>query len=110
MQKRTGDDVWKNLYEFPLIEDDRLLEANELFLHEDFRNITTGISSEITIKSLSQPVKHVLTHQQIFAQFFLIEISELNERISQFEETEITGIEKYPVSRLMDLFIKNHLG
>lgn len=110
LQKRTGDDVWKNLYEFPLIEDDRLLEANELFLHEDFRNITTGISSEITIKSLSQPVKHVLTHQQIFAQFFLIEITELNERISQFEETEITGIEKYPVSRLMDLFIKNHLG
>ena len=110
LQKRTGDDVWKNLYEFPLIEDDKLLEVNELFHHEDFRKITKGIASEILIKPLSQPVRHVLTHQQIFAQFFLIEITELNERISQFEETKITGIEKYPVSRLMDLFIKNHLG
>ena len=110
LQKRTGDDVWKNLYEFPLIEDERLLEANELFLHEDFKKITKDIASEITIKSISQPVKHVLTHQQIFAQFFLIEITELNERINQFEETEITAIDKYPVSRLMDLFIKNHLG
>ncbi|MPM96746.1 hypothetical protein SDC9_143911 [bioreactor metagenome] len=52
----------------------------------------------------------MLTHQQIFAQFFMIEIKEKNEFISQLEETEITAIDKYPVSRLMDLFIKNHLG
>lgn len=110
LQKRTRDDVWKNLYEFPLIEDDRLLEANELFHHEDFREIIKGIATEILIKPLSQPIRHVLTHQQIFAQFILIEITEKNEIISKFEETEITGIEKYPVSRLMDLFIKNHLG
>jgi A/G-specific adenine glycosylase len=110
LQKRTGEDVWKNLYEFPLIEDDRVLEVNELFLHDEFRKIIKDISSEVTIKPLSQPVKHVLTHQQIFAQFFLIEIKEKNEFISQLEETEITAIDKYPVSRLMDLFIKNHLS
>lgn len=110
LQKRTGDDVWKNLYEFPLIEDDRLLEINELFHHENFKKITIDIASEITIKLLSQPVKHVLTHQQIFAQFFLIEIKEKNEIINKLEETEITTVDKYPVSRLMDLFIKNHLS
>ncbi|MEA4937702.1 MAG: A/G-specific adenine glycosylase [Paludibacter sp.] len=110
LQKRTGDDVWKNLYEFPLIEEDRVLEVNELFQHEDFKKITKDIVSEITIKPLSLPVKHMLTHQQIFAQFFMIEIKEKNEFISQLEETEITAIDKYPVSRLMDLFIKNHLG
>lgn len=110
LQKRTGDDVWKNLYEFPLIEDNRLLNVSELIHHEDFLKIIKGIASDITIKPLSQPVKHVLTHQQIFAQFFLIAIKEKNEIISKLEETEITAIDKYPVSRLMDMFIKNHLG
>jgi len=110
LQKRTGEDVWKNLYEFPLIEDVRLLEVNELFCHENFRKLTAGILSDITIRPLSQPVKHILTHQQIFAQFFMVEIAESNDTIRSFEETEITGIEKYPVSRLMELFIKNHLG
>jgi A/G-specific adenine glycosylase len=110
LQKRTGEDVWKNLYEFPLIEDNRLLEVNELFLHEKFKKLTAGITSDIIVKPLSQPVKHVLTHQQIFAQFFMVEIAALNDTIRSFEETAITDIEKYPVSRLMDLFIKNHLG
>jgi A/G-specific adenine glycosylase len=110
LQKRTGEDVWKNLYEFPLIEDNMLLEVNELLQHEKFRKLTAGIQSDIAIKPLSQPVKHVLTHQQIFAQFFLVEIAEINETIGNFERTEISNIEKYPVSRLMELFIINHLG
>ena len=110
LQKRTGNDVWKNLYEFPLIESDRLLDVHDVFQHENFQEITSGVDSNISIKPLSQPIKHVLTHQQIYAQFFLVEIDELPAGMKHFEMIAIEDIEQFAVSRLMEIFIQNHLA
>jgi A/G-specific adenine glycosylase len=110
LQKRTGNDVWKNLYEFPLIEADRLLEESEIFQHSYFNKITAGISSGINISLLSAPLKHVLTHQQIYAQCFIIEIKEESEFLRFFEKTAIEHIGDYAVSRLMEILIQNHIG
>jgi A/G-specific adenine glycosylase len=109
LQKRTGNDVWKNLYEFPLIEADRLLEEYEIFQHSYFTNITAGINTEISIRLLSAPLKHVLTHQQIYAQCFIVEINEESKFLEQFEKTEIEHIGDYAVSRLMEILIQNHI-
>lgn len=106
LQKRINKDVWKNLYEFPLIEDEKLLEVKELFEHVGLQQLTAEMKAEITIKPLSQPIKHILSHQQIFAQFFEVEI---NESLEGFEKINVKDIENYPVSRLMELFIENHL-
>ncbi len=110
LQKRTGNDVWKNLYEFPLIEADSLLEESEIFQHSYFSNITAGINAEISISLLSAPLKHVLTHQQIYAQCFIVEINEESKFLEQFEKTEIEHIGDYAVSRLMEILIQNHIG
>ncbi|MDD2284399.1 MAG: NUDIX domain-containing protein, partial [Paludibacter sp.] len=110
LQRRTGNDVWKNLYEFPLIEADRLLEESEIFQHSYFSKITAGISSEISISLLSAPLKHVLTHQQIYAQCFIVEIKEESKFLEQFEKTAIDQIGDYAVSRLMEILIQNHIG
>lgn len=109
LQKRTGNDVWKNLYEFPLIEADRLLEESEIFQHSYFTNLTAGINAEISIILLSAPLKHVLTHQQIYAQCFIVEINEESKFLEQFEKTEIEHIEDYAVSRLIEILIQNHI-
>ncbi|MDO9635133.1 MAG: A/G-specific adenine glycosylase, partial [Paludibacter sp.] len=93
LQKRTGNDVWKNLYEFPLIESDRLLDVNDIFHQENFQEITSGGVNNISIKFLSQPIKHILTHQQIYAQFFLVEIDELPAGMKDFEMIAIEEIE-----------------
>lgn len=109
LQRRISNDVWKNLYEFPLIETDHLLDERELYQHEYFNKISEGIQSAITIKLLSVPFKHVLTHQQIFAQCFLVELNEKGKLSEQFEETKINQIESYAVSRLMEILIQNHI-
>lgn len=110
LQRRTGNDVWKNLYEFPLIEADRLLEESEIFQHSYFSKITAGISAEISISLLSAPLKHVLTHQQIYAQCFVVEINEESKFLEHFEKTAIDQIGDYAVSRLMEILIQNHIG
>ncbi|MDD4198957.1 MAG: hypothetical protein PHZ12_06105, partial [Paludibacter sp.] len=89
---------------------DRLLEESEIFQHSYFSKITAGISSEISISLLSAPLKHVLTHQQIYAQCFIVEIKEESKFLEQFEKTAIDQIGDYAVSRLMEILIQNHIG
>ena len=110
LQRRISNDVWKNLYEFPLIETDHLLDINEVYKHDFFHKLTAGITSEITIKLLTTPIKHVLTHQQIYAQCFLVELNDRSNFLSSFEETNIEHIGDYAVSRLMEILILNHIG
>lgn len=70
MQKRTGKDVWQNLWEFPLIETDKAL-------------LTKGISHPSIGQKYEEPnrefvpafidSRHILTHQIIHARFFTME-------------------------------------
>jgi len=104
LQKRTGNDIWKNLYEFLLIESDRLLTENELIENADFQKLFSNIE-QVEIKNFSKPKKHVLSHRNIFAQFISINISNENDFLQQFAKTPINEVEKFAVSRLTEMFL-----
>ena len=104
IQQRTAKDIWQNLYEFPLIESDSLLEISELLLDEDFLKLF-GEIEEVEIIERSNSVKHILTHRIIFAQFVTIKISRESDEIVRLIKVPIVEIEKYAVSRLMELFL-----
>ena len=103
LQKRTGNDIWKNLYEFLLIESDKLLSENELLEDSDFQKLFSNIE-RVEIKNFSKPIKHVLSHRNIFAQFITINISSENDFLQQFTKTPINEVEKFAVSRLTEMF------
>jgi A/G-specific adenine glycosylase len=105
LQKRTSKDVWQNLYEFPLIESDHLLSSTELFESEIFNQLFHTIS-EVEISKLSNPMKHILTHRVIMAQFVSIKISNENDALNNYIKVPFGKIEQYAVSRLMELFIE----
>jgi len=109
LQKRIARDVWQNLYEFPLIETDRLFTTAELLEDEEFQTIFDGIN-EVEVHKISNPMKHILSHRVIFAQFFSIKISGKNERIHQFVKVPLNKVDHYAVSRLMELFLENELS
>ena len=110
LQKRTQNDIWKNLFEFPLIEDEKLLDKNELIQHDYFKMLFSDIQSDIHIRSVSPPIKHILTHQKIFAQCVLIEINAKSKKWEQFVQIQIDELGNYAVSRLMEILLQNHLG
>jgi len=105
LQKRTAKDVWQNLYEFPLIETNALLDSSELIENEIFKQLTTGIS-EVQVQKISNPMKHILSHRVIYAQFFTIKISNINEALNTTTKTAINQIDRFAVSRLMELFLE----
>lgn len=106
LQKRTTKDIWQNLYEFPLIETDRLLNLDEIISMVEFKNIFSGIE-KVEIKNITNPMKHVLSHRVIYAQFVIVSISAINDNLLKIEQLPITKIDDYPVSRLMELFLQN---
>ena len=105
LQKRVANDVWQNLFEFPLIESDHLLSMSELKDNELFKSILTLVD-EVEILKISNPMKHILSHRVIFAQFVTIKVSNLNEKIKQFIPVQLNEIDRYAVSRLMELFLE----
>lgn len=105
LQKRTNKDVWQNLYEFPLIETDHLLSLSELVGNEKFKSIFEA-TEELYILKKSNPMKHVLSHRVIFAQFISIKISNTSEAFSHFNKVSMNNLDRYAVSRLMELFFE----
>ncbi len=75
LRKRGPQDIWQNLYEFPLLESTKLLTPDEIVLDEGFIQL---FGKQVVFKSTHGPVKHVLTHQRLFAQFFELEINPEN--------------------------------
>ena len=108
LQKRVAKDVWQNLFEFPLIESDRLLSDTELVEDVEFKSIFNEVN-EVEVHKISNPVKHILSHRVIFAQFFSIKISEENETLKQFVKVPLADIDQYAVSRLMEIFLEMEL-
>ena len=105
LQKREAKDVWQNLYEFPLIETDKLLSIEELINDSGFKRLFNGIS-KVEIVHTTNPMKHILSHRVIFAQFISVQVNELNKEFEKYCRIPIREIDKYAVSRLMELFLE----
>ena len=67
-EKRTGKDIWKNLYQFPLLEFAEK-PSKPLFLTRLKKDILKSNSHDFKIIRQSGYKKHLLSHQTIFARF-----------------------------------------
>lgn len=111
INKRGDNDIWTNLYDFPLIESDKPLSIKEIQ-----ENGYKGISlTNITIKPMGNQYKHILSHQVILASFLRIEIrqkkfAELQKNI-QYENLipiNTRDMIRYPVPRLIEKFLEEY--
>lgn len=105
LRKRSGNDIWKNLYDFPCIESDSPTTVEDLTSSEGFRQLLEG--NDFTITKVSPIYTHKLTHRTIIAKF--IEIK-LEEKLLQIETkgvilTPESDLGNYPIPRLIDLYL-----
>lgn len=93
IQKRTGKDIWQNLYELPLIESDRPLSLGRL-------------KAEISHDGIkkSGPVRqHILSHQKIEAAFWELK-GAIEERPGWIAVT-FADLKDYALPRLLDRWL-----
>lgn len=70
INKRGPGDIWENLHELPLFETNSILAANDLIHSDEF---ISCFGDKVIIKSISKPVKHILSHQNLHTNFINIE-------------------------------------
>lgn len=103
--KRHANDVWKNLYEFPLIETGKVSSLEVLMLNPDFEQLFSTTHPLVFHKKLSR--KHVLSHQVIHAVFYLVEISTpLSVSDDKMQRIHRDALSIYPVSRLIHRYLE----
>lgn len=104
LQKRTGKDIWKNLYELPLIETKEAVELENLLKSKEFVRMFDGV--EINIDGNGTKKKHILSHRIIYASFYTININAENEYLANFLKIPISELKSYPISRLTEIFLE----
>ncbi|GAB6010511.1 A/G-specific adenine glycosylase [Viscerimonas tarda] len=104
LNKREKDDVWKNMYEFPLIETSEDIPLEGLLKNEQFNRLFEG-SGDLPVKQVLQ-VKHVLSHRIIYANFYRIDMPRNRWKNKDYLEIPAGEIHNYPVSRLVHKYIE----
>jgi A/G-specific adenine glycosylase len=102
LKKRTAKDIWQNLYDFPLIETDKVFTTNEMQASQQWK----GIFGEKETKLLTDPVsyRHILSHQEL--RVIVVQVLADLEEHENFIKTKISYLHKYPVPRLIEKYLK----
>lgn len=105
LNKRTGDDIWKNMYEFPLIETEEHKDLSELMQTNTFKTLFPDDS--IIIHSNTYQFKHVLTHQRIYANFYVVEVVSSDDFLKdKFIKLKSEDMSLHPISRLIHKYLE----
>lgn len=107
LHKRSGNDIWKNLYDFPLVESKEPLSVEQVVSSDEFRQIVGH--KEFIIGKVSPTYTHKLTHRTIIAQFIEIKLSKemcdiQTKNIFLAREKDVAN---FPIPRLIDLYLNN---
>jgi A/G-specific adenine glycosylase len=96
IERRKGGDIWQGLYQFPLIETTHKTETDTLMQMDEWQQLLPVHS--VNAVSVSKEFVHQLTHQQLHARFYQIELNKLPGKLA-------TGYERISRSQLCDIAI-----
>jgi A/G-specific adenine glycosylase len=102
LEKRNGNDIWRNLHQFPLIETEKELTDLEILNLE----IPFLAGKKVNIKSVSEISKHILTHQTLYARVIHIETDLNGINNPDFIRVNKEDIYKFAVPKLLEQFFK----
>lgn len=108
INKRTGDDIWKNLFEFPLIEAGSVVSEEELLALPQFRGLFAEGEVPV-VRCVCKDVKHVLSHRVIYAAFYEITLPATTGSFAGYQKIRAADLERYAVSRLVHAFIEKYV-
>lgn len=108
LRKRAEQDIWQNLYEFPLIELPKMVETIDELQSEATWQVLIGESPYQIIRS-SKPFKQTLTHQYIHGVFWEIEIKELQcTEDSGYILVDRKNLRKFAFPKIIDWYLQDN--
>lgn len=109
MHRREGKDIWTGLYEFPLIETDEPMDFAGLQQTEAFGRLL-GEAGPLVISEELTGIKHVLSHQILYATFYKVVIGQEIPALQSYLSVPLEEVEKYAVPRLVHIYLEKLNG
>lgn len=110
VRQRDGQDIWKNLYELPLIETPEETDLEKILIRPEWKHWFGGENDWIL---MGEPLsfRHQLTHQRIHAKFHSFRISPEKALTftGRFSLVDENAFERMPKSRLTLLFLQRNI-
>ena len=110
IRKRNTEDIWKGLYEFPLIEYTSMPKKDKW--KKELINIFYLDDESIEVSKISPIHKHILSHQKIEARFIHVNIKNLEEIAKNYklDSIAVKNLKHLPFPRLTEKYILDHLN
>lgn len=101
LEKREGKGIWQNLFQFPLVETNKNIDAKDFESLISGYNLLKDISFELTPYN-KDAIIHKLTHQHLHTKFWIVNVNGL-----PVEGVPISEIQNYAVPILVGNFIES---
>jgi A/G-specific adenine glycosylase len=108
IEKRTANDIWKNLYQLPLIENQsEQLTRDDLLRHPTLKYLADESKNEIMPVFL-QRVDHKLTHQHLKVYFYRLLFKQLiwDKFVPTYQLIHYNEFSEYGMSVVISRFLK----
>lgn len=106
VEQREGKDIWRGLYQFPLMETDKELTDKQLQT-EAKRFVQENFHLSPSTFHLSPSFRHQLTHRTIHALFLEAELTSQPVFVTgKYRVISMSEIKNIPVSRLIDRYLQ----
>lgn len=109
INKRTADDIWKNLFELPLIETSVSVTEEEFLALPEFQSLIAEEEKPL-VRTVCRDVKHILSHRVIYANFYEVTLPEDSVSFTNYQKIKMDELGRYAVPKLVHAFIEKYVG
>ncbi|MDR0970698.1 MAG: A/G-specific adenine glycosylase [Lentimicrobiaceae bacterium] len=108
IHKRETNDIWKNLYDFFLIETEKTVTVEALLHQKEFVNLLKNNPFELL--NVSTIYTHKLSHQTLKTQFLVVRIKKkiVFTSINKLSLIKISELGKFPLPRLLEKYLNEN--
>ena len=104
LSKRGEKDIWRSLYQFPVLESKTPVPEEELVS----THIPAELASRLLRVNLSGPIVHQLSHRTLHARFIHVEVSSLPSPLPRgWMPITLQNLDTYPVPRLISRYLES---
>lgn len=107
MRKRTGNDIWKNMFDFPCIETEHAADTSHVLEICEKQGMFSGLP--YVIKQVSGEFIHQLSHRRLLARFIRVAVQGIPETKETIVAVKKDLVAELPLPRLIDRYFTHLL-
>ena len=106
LNQRNGNDIWKNLFDLPMIETGEAISPESLVLTSDWK-VLFG-NQLVHIEKVKTFKVHKLSHQHLYTTFYNVSITKDPKTAvwKKFIKVNAQSIENYPIPKIIEFYFK----